>query len=134
MAANDETRSKVQSGTILYEQSAQGGAWARRPEELDANLHGGGAKSKLGGSSENEHEHDRDGDRQCQIMIHSHAKGHTVHIMHSDSKREAQTSVPGNTEGIKAHVNEHIRQRRRPGPRLFEQREEEVDCGTGGGV
>lgn len=42
------------------------------------------------------------------IHIHSHAKGHTVHIMHPDGAHEKHEHGHGDVEGIAAHVHEHI--------------------------
>jgi hypothetical protein len=42
------------------------------------------------------------------IHIHSHDKGHTVHIMHPSGEHEKHEHEAGDAEGIKAHVDEHI--------------------------
>ena len=42
------------------------------------------------------------------IMIKSHAKGHTVTIMHHDGRSESHEHSKGDTEGIKAHIDQHI--------------------------
>lgn len=42
------------------------------------------------------------------IHIHSHSKGTTVHIMHSDGRHEAHEHGKGDAEGIAAHIHTHI--------------------------
>jgi len=43
-----------------------------------------------------------------QIHIHSHAKGHTVHIMHGDGRHEEHEHERGDTKGIKQHIDMHL--------------------------
>lgn len=42
------------------------------------------------------------------IHIHSHAKGHTVHIMHPSGAHEQHEHASGDAEGIASHIHEHI--------------------------
>lgn len=42
------------------------------------------------------------------ISIHSHAKGHTVHIMHHDGRHEKHEHARGDVEGIAAHIHKHL--------------------------
>lgn len=42
------------------------------------------------------------------ISIHSHPHGHTVHIMHHDGKHEKHEHAHGDTEGIAAHIHQHL--------------------------
>jgi hypothetical protein len=42
------------------------------------------------------------------MHIHTHAKGHTVHIMHPNGKHEKHEHEHGDAEGIAAHVHEHF--------------------------
>lgn len=43
-----------------------------------------------------------------QIHIHSHAKGHTVHVMHKDGRHEKSEHAHGDTEGVKQHIDKHL--------------------------
>jgi hypothetical protein len=42
------------------------------------------------------------------IHIHSHAKGHTVHVMHHDGAHEKHEHAHGDVEGMKAHLDKHF--------------------------
>jgi len=42
------------------------------------------------------------------IHIHSHSKGHTVHVLHSNGHHEKSEHAHGDTEGIKAHIDQHL--------------------------
>jgi hypothetical protein len=42
------------------------------------------------------------------IFIHSHAGGHTVHIMHPDGRHEKHEHPHGDAEGIAQHVHTHL--------------------------
>jgi len=42
------------------------------------------------------------------IHIHSHAKGHTVHIMHQDGGHEKHEHAHGDADGIAQHVHDHL--------------------------
>jgi len=42
------------------------------------------------------------------IHIHSHAAGHTVHIMHKDGTHTKTEHSHGDAEGIAAHIHKHI--------------------------
>jgi hypothetical protein len=42
------------------------------------------------------------------IHIHSHSAGHTVHIMHKDGRHTKTEHQSGDTEGIKAHIEQHL--------------------------
>jgi hypothetical protein len=42
------------------------------------------------------------------IHVHSHAKGHTVHILHPDGQHEQHEHEPGDADGIAQHIHEHI--------------------------
>lgn len=49
------------------------------------------------------------GKKHPSIHIHSHAKGHTVHIMHPDGRHEMHEHGHGDTEGMKQHLDTHLR-------------------------
>lgn len=42
------------------------------------------------------------------IHIKSHSAGHTVHVMHKDGGSDKSEHQPGDTEGIKAKIDEHL--------------------------
>lgn len=42
------------------------------------------------------------------IHIHSHSKGHTVHVMHHDGTHTKHEHAHGDAEGIAAHVHKHM--------------------------
>ncbi len=42
------------------------------------------------------------------IHIHSHDKGHTVHILHKDGTHEAHEHEHGDADGIAEHIHEHL--------------------------
>jgi hypothetical protein len=42
------------------------------------------------------------------IFVHSHSKGHTVHIHHADGGHEKHEHSHGDAEGIAAHIHEHL--------------------------
>ena len=46
--------------------------------------------------------------RAPHIHIHSHSKGHTVHVMHSDGGHDQHEHAPGDAEGIAEHIHNHI--------------------------
>lgn len=48
------------------------------------------------------------GAKHPNIHIHSHAKGHTVHIMHHDGAHEKHEHEHGDAEGIASHIHQHI--------------------------
>jgi hypothetical protein len=43
-----------------------------------------------------------------QIHIHTHAKGHTVHIMHPNGHHEKHEHAHGDVDGMHAHLEEHL--------------------------
>ena len=43
-----------------------------------------------------------------QIHIHSHSKGHTVHVMHASGKHEKFEHEHGDSEGVAGHIHEHL--------------------------
>jgi hypothetical protein len=43
-----------------------------------------------------------------QIHIHSHAKGHTVHIMHHSGQHEKHEHAHGDSDGIAQHIHTHL--------------------------
>lgn len=62
-------------------------------------------------SKSNEEENDGGGessDEKPQIHIHSHEKGHTVHVMHKDGRHEKHEHGHGDTEGVKQHIDKHL--------------------------
>jgi len=65
-----------------------GGEEEKKPEPKGKKEHGG---------------HDRP-----QIHIHSHAKGHTVHILHQDGRHEKHEHGHGDSEGIAQHIHEQL--------------------------
>ena len=42
------------------------------------------------------------------IHIHSHAQGHTVHIMHPDGKHEKFEHEAGDSDGMAEHLHNHL--------------------------
>lgn len=42
------------------------------------------------------------------IHIHTHAKGHTVHIMHHNGQHTKHEHAHGDAEGIAAHIHQHL--------------------------
>lgn len=42
------------------------------------------------------------------IHIHSHSKGHTVHIMHHNGQHEQHEHSHGDAEGIAGHIHQHL--------------------------
>lgn len=48
------------------------------------------------------------GGESPDLFIKSHAKGTTVHIMHSDGRHEAHEHGKGDAEGVASHIHEHI--------------------------
>lgn len=42
------------------------------------------------------------------IHIHSHAQGHTVHVMHHDGTHTKHEHAQGDAEGIAAHIHKHL--------------------------
>ena len=42
------------------------------------------------------------------IFIHSHSKGHTVHVHHHDGTHEKHEHSHGDADGIAAHIHEHL--------------------------
>ena len=42
------------------------------------------------------------------IHIHSHAKGHTVHIFHKDGGHEKHEHPHGDASGIAQHIHDHL--------------------------
>lgn len=61
-------------------------------------------------AAEHGEHHAAGAEHKPSIHIHSHAKGHTVHIMHKDGAHEKHEHEHGDTEGIKAHIDEHLGQ------------------------
>lgn len=62
-----------------------------------------------GRSEDKGSEKEKDGGaRHPSIHVHSHSKGHTVHIMHPDGGHEKHEHSHGDAEGIAAHVHKHI--------------------------
>jgi hypothetical protein len=99
-------------------------------EELDANLHGKPPAEKHEGRSEHEHS---EGEKP-HIIVHSHAKGHTVHVMHSDGTHEKHEHESGDTEGIKAHVDTALGGGEGQDHGFSGGEEEEDEFGAGPGV
>lgn len=60
----------------------------------------------MGGEQRPENEHHAGA--LPDIHIKSHANGHTVHIMHQDGRHEPFEHEHGDTDGIKAHIDEHL--------------------------
>jgi hypothetical protein len=57
----------------------------------------------------NEHADGEEGsEHKPSIHIHSHSKGHTVHIMHKDGTHEKHEHGPGDAEGIAQHIHEQL--------------------------
>jgi hypothetical protein len=55
------------------------------------------------------HLEDKSGEhRHPNIHIHSHSKGHTVHVMHSNGQHEQTEHEAGDAEGIANVVHQHI--------------------------
>jgi hypothetical protein len=56
------------------------------------------------------HDEQQSGDHQGKPDIHikSHAKGHTVHVMHQDGAHEKFEHDPGDTEGMAEHVHNFL--------------------------
>jgi hypothetical protein len=48
------------------------------------------------------------GSKMPQMHIHTHSKGHTVHVMHANGKHEQHEHAHGDTEGMKAHIDQHF--------------------------
>lgn len=46
--------------------------------------------------------------KKPHISIHSHAKGHTVHVMHHDGSHTKHEHAHGDVEGMKAHIDKHL--------------------------
>ena len=46
--------------------------------------------------------------RAPNIHIHSHSKGHTVHIMHHDGQHEQHEHAHGDADGIAEHIHQHL--------------------------
>lgn len=42
------------------------------------------------------------------IHIHSHAKGHTVHILHKDGRHEKHEHEAGDASGMAEHLQNHL--------------------------
>ena len=42
------------------------------------------------------------------IVIHSHAGGHTVHILHHSGQHEMHEHPRGDVEGLASHVHDHL--------------------------
>jgi hypothetical protein len=42
------------------------------------------------------------------IFIHSHSKGHTVHIHHADGGHEKHEHSHGDADGIAEHIHQHL--------------------------
>lgn len=63
--------------------------------------HGGGHEAPAEGKHEG-------GGSHPHIFIHSHAKGHTVHIHHPSGEHEMHEHPKGDSEGIASHIHEHI--------------------------
>lgn len=70
-------------------------------------------------------EHHGGGEAKPQIHIHSHENGHTVHIMHPDGQHEKHEHEDGDSEGMAAHIHEHLGN----GAPAGEQRPEELALG-----
>lgn len=63
------------------------------------------------GGSEHKPEHgtpEGHGGSHPHIFIHSHAKGHTVHIHHPSGEHEMHEHAKGDAEGIASHIHEHM--------------------------
>jgi hypothetical protein len=52
---------------------------------------------------------EKDGQHHApSIHIHSHSKGHTVHVMHHSGEHTKHEHGHGDVEGIKAHIDKHL--------------------------
>lgn len=71
--------------------------------------HGEGAREQDEGSLAKKEEHKRAAHDTLppHIHIHSHADGHTVHIMHHDGRHEMHEHEHGDADGIAAHIHKH---------------------------
>ena len=58
----------------------------------------------MSGSDGDEH----GGSSHPHIFIHSHSKGHTVHIHHPDGRHEKHEHSAGDAEGLASHIHTHI--------------------------
>lgn len=67
-----------------------------------------GEKAAPAAAQSDHAEHEHGGGNHPQIHIHSHAKGHTVHVMHSDGRHEKHEHESGDTEGIKSHIDTQL--------------------------
>lgn len=54
-----------------------------------------------------EHEH-QTGAHHPHIHIHSHGSGHTMHVMHPDGAHEMHHFGPGDTDGMKEVMDQHM--------------------------
>jgi hypothetical protein len=66
-------------------------------KQHERHMSGGDSHEEHGGSG-----------KHPSIHVHSHAKGHTVHVMHHDGRHEKHEHEHGDAEGIAAHIHEHI--------------------------
>lgn len=66
-----------------------------------------GAHLSGGKASLDEHE-DGTTEHKPHIHVHSHAKGHTVHVMHHDGRHEKFEHAHGDADGIAEHIHRHL--------------------------
>ena len=66
----------------------------------------GGLDDAAEGESSGDHQTGQ-GDRP-NIHIHSHSKGHTVHILHQDGRHEKHEHGHGDAEGIAGHIHAQL--------------------------
>ena len=69
--------------------------------------HGRHMRGEEDGRSEDKNK-SKGGGKHPHIAIHSHSKGHAVHITHPDGRVESHEHAHGDAEGIAAHIHEHI--------------------------
>jgi hypothetical protein len=87
-------------------------AFKMNPHWKDGRSGGGSAaveheKSESREFEAGEHEGAHEGAGHPHIFVHSHSKGHTVHIHHQDGRHEKHEHAKGDAEGIAAHIHEH---------------------------
>lgn len=46
------------------------------------------------------------GSKKPQIHVHSHERGHTVHVMHPDGRHEMHEHEPGDSDGVAERVRD----------------------------
>lgn len=51
---------------------------------------------------------DQDAGSMPDILIKSHSKGHTVHVMHSSGAHEKHEHAKGDSAGVTEHITKHM--------------------------